>query len=957
MNNDAHLLRQFSRDGSEQAFRELVQRYIPLVNATARRMTAGDAHLAQDITQVVFTNLARKAATFPDDVLLGGWLHRHTCFTASKTIRAERRRRARENTAMEMNALHDSPSNDAQWAQLAPVLDDALNSLSAADREAILLRHFQRLDLRAIGLALGTSDDTAQKRITRALEKLRGILTRRGLTLSAALLATTLNASAAPPVPATLAVSVSAHAITHAAAATGFTLASLYTMLTSKLALSVTAVLALTGVATVLIAQNDAHDQTSTVLTSPQNKQPPAAPTPDTTKPDALESRVFDMPVLTFAYMTGFAGASSSRTDGENIKNALIQFGVTFPDGSSLLYNPVLHKIAVTNTADNLLMVDKVLNKFSEPDTAPSNPFSTGSTLSASQNAQLPQGAGKLDAFDFHVYAMDQIFRTVVLASNAKSPATQQPSNEEIKNALINLGVGFPPSSGLLYNVETAKIAVFNTPSNQAKIAAILSPNPFASANSNPATPKDDTFAPKATTTNTSTYTGAKTLTLFTKGSSNVINNGSNSIISDAITGSSHPATENRDTGAFSSIQVDGSASVDVTIGSTTAVTLTTDDNILPVIETKVSGDELHISSSKSYTTRIGLKVKITTPTLNGVAVNGSGDFHAIGLDTGTFSLAIMGSSSASLSGKAQTFEVNLSGSGSIQAHELIAKNVDLVISGTGSANVYATDSLDATVSGTGNVRYSGNPAQVHQNVSGTGSIKSDSSTAGFQQATVPIGAGRGNLTFGPPPSPSAVIAQPIRNDQSLTDKYLNQPGSASLAAGVKMAPSPNGKVIAPKDVLTVILDGSSRVVTVDGDGMLKLPDLKNPLRVAGLTTDVAAQILNTAYKDEGVNPDAKAVVGILPPLQHVNVIGQVGRPGQVNILPDHPLTLIEAVASAGGHTRIAAHKVTITRHDPDGNATNITANLYDAMNGDLKANVILRSGDTVYVDESNTGW
>ncbi len=140
MSDDAQLLRQFSREGSEPAFRELVERHLQLVNATARRIVAGDAHLAQDVTQIVFTDLARKAATLPDDVVLGGWLYRHTCYTAMKAIRAENRRRARERTAMETNMLNEDAVRDEQWARLAPVLDDALNQLGEDDRDAIVLR-------------------------------------------------------------------------------------------------------------------------------------------------------------------------------------------------------------------------------------------------------------------------------------------------------------------------------------------------------------------------------------------------------------------------------------------------------------------------------------------------------------------------------------------------------------------------------------------------------------------------------------------------------------------------------------------------------------------------------------------------------------------------------------------------------------------------------------------------
>ncbi len=220
MPDDADLLRQYVAEGSEPAFRALVERHIPLVQATSRRILNGDLHLAQDVTQQVFTDLARKAATLKAGVILSGWLHRHTCFTAAKAVRTEQRRRARERTAMEMNAVNDIDSSEAHWLQLAPVLDDALNRLSPDDRDAIILRYFERRDLRSVGTALGVSDDTAQKRLARSLEKLRKLLIRSGATVaSAAVLDTTLKAGPLAQVPASLAANIAGDAMSNAAAA------------------------------------------------------------------------------------------------------------------------------------------------------------------------------------------------------------------------------------------------------------------------------------------------------------------------------------------------------------------------------------------------------------------------------------------------------------------------------------------------------------------------------------------------------------------------------------------------------------------------------------------------------------------------------------------------------------------------------------------------------------------
>ena len=140
MTDDAQLFRRYAEEGSEQAFGELVARYINLVYSAAVRQT-GDAHLAEDVAQAVFTELARKARALPREVRLGGWLYRHACFVAAQAARTERRRQARERRSLEMNGLNDHSEPD--WEQLAPFLDEAMKHLGTTDRDAILLRYFE----------------------------------------------------------------------------------------------------------------------------------------------------------------------------------------------------------------------------------------------------------------------------------------------------------------------------------------------------------------------------------------------------------------------------------------------------------------------------------------------------------------------------------------------------------------------------------------------------------------------------------------------------------------------------------------------------------------------------------------------------------------------------------------------------------------------------------------------
>jgi RNA polymerase sigma factor (sigma-70 family) len=232
MTDGQRLLTEYATSGSEAAFRDLLTRYLNLVYSTAVRLVGGDTHLAEDVTQTVFIDLARAAPSLAKGVMVGGWLHRHTCYVGSKTLRGERRRQLRERQAVEMNSVQDDHS-ESNLAEVAPILDDAIEALGAEDRTAILLRFFEQLDLRAVGDALGTSEEAARKRVSRALDQLHFKLTRRGITLSAAALGTALAAEAVTAAPPSLAAATMAAALSGTATTTA-------TVLTATKAMAMT---------------------------------------------------------------------------------------------------------------------------------------------------------------------------------------------------------------------------------------------------------------------------------------------------------------------------------------------------------------------------------------------------------------------------------------------------------------------------------------------------------------------------------------------------------------------------------------------------------------------------------------------------------------------------------------------------------------------------------------------
>ena len=170
---DSELLGLYAGEASAPAFEELVRRHLNHVFSAAMRRVNGDRALAEDVTQTVFVDFARKASRIPADMPPGGWLHRHTGFVASKMIDKERRRRSREQEAATMNATELSTANAPEWSATSPLLDAAMDTLPSSDRDAIVLRFFEDRDFRSVGEALGMSDDSAQKKVSRAMDKLR----------------------------------------------------------------------------------------------------------------------------------------------------------------------------------------------------------------------------------------------------------------------------------------------------------------------------------------------------------------------------------------------------------------------------------------------------------------------------------------------------------------------------------------------------------------------------------------------------------------------------------------------------------------------------------------------------------------------------------------------------------------------------------------------------------------
>jgi RNA polymerase sigma factor (sigma-70 family) len=222
---DLQLLARYTGQHAEDAFAELVRRHLDLVFSAALRQVRSP-QLAEEVAQSAFTDLARQARRLAPDTILTAWLYQVTRRTAIDVVRRESRRQLREQVACELNAMNTAA---ADWTQIEPLLDEAMHALEETDRTAVLLRYFENKSLREVGQTLGTNEDAARKRVSRAVERLREFFAKRGVTVGASGLVIAISANAVQAAPAGLAITIST-----VAALAGTTIATTATATATK---------------------------------------------------------------------------------------------------------------------------------------------------------------------------------------------------------------------------------------------------------------------------------------------------------------------------------------------------------------------------------------------------------------------------------------------------------------------------------------------------------------------------------------------------------------------------------------------------------------------------------------------------------------------------------------------------------------------------------------------------
>lgn len=189
------------------------------------------------------------------------------------------------------------------------------------------------------------------------------------------------------------------------------------------------------------------------------------------------------------------------------------------------------------------------------------------------------------------------------------------------------------------------------------------------------------------------------------------------------VSGSGNRLKQKRDVPSFNSISYDGAFEIDIVCQQPVSLEIQGDDNILPLVGTDVSNNVLHIKNLSGYSVSEPVKLKISVPSLDGIAVNGAGKIEISGVKNEKFEIDVNGAPNITISGETKVVDIDTNGAGKIDTRKLRASKAIVESKGVSKVDVHAADQLDVTVSGPSHVIYEGNPV-VNKTVNGPGSVE-----------------------------------------------------------------------------------------------------------------------------------------------------------------------------------------------------------------------------------------
>lgn len=188
------------------------------------------------------------------------------------------------------------------------------------------------------------------------------------------------------------------------------------------------------------------------------------------------------------------------------------------------------------------------------------------------------------------------------------------------------------------------------------------------------------------------------------------------------VQGNGKRVVQKRQVASFASISTNGAFNVEVTCQKDLSVEVEGDENILELVSTDVEGNILRLSNSKNYSSSEPVRVKISVPNLEGLSVNGAGQFDIKGISNDKFEIDSNGAPSIVASGTTKLIDIGANGAGKIDTANLHAARAKVDARGVAKVDLDVSDQLDVEVSGPASVTYKGNPA-INKTINGPGKV------------------------------------------------------------------------------------------------------------------------------------------------------------------------------------------------------------------------------------------
>lgn len=188
------------------------------------------------------------------------------------------------------------------------------------------------------------------------------------------------------------------------------------------------------------------------------------------------------------------------------------------------------------------------------------------------------------------------------------------------------------------------------------------------------------------------------------------------------IQGNGKRELQKRQVPAFTSISTNGAFTIEVTCQKEPSLEIEGDENVLGFVKTEVGSNILRLENSQNYSVSEPVRVKISVPNLEGLAVNGAGHIDVKGLKNDKFEIDTNGAPTITVAGTTKMVDISANGAGKVDAQNLHATRAVVDARGVAKVDLDVSDQLDVEISGPSSVTYNGNPS-VNKNIHGPGKL------------------------------------------------------------------------------------------------------------------------------------------------------------------------------------------------------------------------------------------